>query len=236
MMGSLQAMPSCLQKVAVPEGRCGPWSVERFALRDMPRTGAFDRGAAPAGTYTKLVHAGRGIVMSDTPDEMRDHQEVAARAHGSCLINGLGLGMILAAALRKPDVTDVTVVELDADVIALVGPTYDDDPRLTIVHADAFTYQPPPGRRYAMVWHDIWHRISPANLESMAALMRKYEPIADWQGCWAEDLSIRCAAKEAASAPAAAEALLRYLQSSAQPSPRTSHMISNGAGCDGRAL
>jgi hypothetical protein len=83
--------------------------------------------------------------------------------------------------------------------------------------SDAFTYQPPPGRRYAMVWHDIWHRISPANLDSMAALMRKYEPIADWQGCWAEDQSIRCAAREAADTPAAAEALLRYLQSSVQP-------------------
>ena len=217
MMGSLEAVPSYIQKVAVPEGRRGPWSVERFALRDMLRTGAFDRGAAPAGTYTKLVHAGRGIVMSDTPDEMRDHLEVAARAHGSCLINGLGLGMILAAALRKPNVTDVTVVETDADVIALVGPTYDADPRLTIVHADAFAYQPPPGRRYAMVWHDIWDRISGANLDSMAALMRKFEPITDWQGCWAEDLSVRCAAQHAGNTPAAEELLLRYLQSSVQP-------------------
>jgi hypothetical protein len=47
--------------------------------------------------------------------------------------------------------------------------------------------------------------------------MRKYEPIADWQGCWAEDQSIRCAAREAADTPAAGEALLRYLQSSVQP-------------------
>ena len=103
------------------------------------------------------------------------------------------------------------------DVIALVGPTYDADPRLTIVHADAFAYQPPPGRRYAMVWSDIWDRISATNLDSMAALMRKYEPIADWQGCWAEDQSIRCAAREAANTPAAAELVLRYLQSSVQP-------------------
>jgi hypothetical protein len=117
----------------------------------------------------------------------------------------------------EPRVTDVTVVEFDADVIALVGPTYDDDPRLTIVHADAFTYEPPPGRRYAMVWHDIWDRISASNLASMALLMRKFEPIADWQGCWAEDQSVRRAAQEAANTPAAAETLLRYLQSSAQP-------------------
>jgi hypothetical protein len=205
-------IPGNIQKVAVPEGRRGPWSVERF------RSKAKRLGWGPsARTFTRLVHADHGIFMSDTPNEMRDHREAALRARGACLINGLGLGMILAAALRKPDVTDVTVVEFDADVIALVGPTYADDPRLTIVHADAFTYQPPPGRRYAMVWHDIWDRISVTNLEPMAALIRKYEPIADWQGCWAEDLSIRCAAREAADTPAAAESVLRYLQSSVHP-------------------
>ena len=205
-----------LQKVAVPEGRRGPWSVERFALQDMPPTSAFGRGEAAAGTYTKLVHATRGIVMSDTPDEMRDHQEAVARARGSCLINGLGLGMLLAAVLKKPDVTDVTVVEVDADVIALVGPSYAADPRLTIVQADALAYQPPPGRRYAMVWHDIWDRISASNLASMAVLLRKYEPIADWQGCWAEDLSIRCAAQNAHVRPSATQELLGYLRSTVQ--------------------
>jgi hypothetical protein len=201
-------IPGNLQKVAVPEGRRGPWSVERF------RSKTKRLGWGPsARTFTRLVHAGRGIVMSDTPEEMRDHREAALRAHGSCLINGLGLGMILAAVLKKPDVTDVTVVETDPDVIALVGRTYGADPRLTIVHADAFAYQPPPGRRYAMVWSDIWDRISATNLDSMAALMRKYGPITDWQGCWAEDQSIRCAAREAPDTPAAAESLLRYLSS-----------------------
>jgi len=210
-------MAGSIEKVAVPEGRRGPWSVERFALADMPPTGAFGRGAAAAGTYTKLVHAGRGIVMSDTSDEMRDHVEAVGRACGSCLINGLGLGMLLAAVLRKPDVTDVTVVEIDEDVIALVGPSYVADRRLTIVPADAFAYQPPPGHRYAMVWHDIWDRISSTNLASMAALMRKFEPIADWQGCWAEDLSIRCAAQDAPNGPSAAQELLGYLRSTVQP-------------------
>jgi hypothetical protein len=78
-------------------------------------------------------------------------------------------------------------------------------------------YQPAPGRRYSMVWHDIWDRPSATNLDSMAALIRKFEPIADWQGCWAEDQSVRRAAQEAANTPTAAETVLRCLQSSAQP-------------------
>jgi hypothetical protein len=102
-------------------------------------------------------------------------------------------------------------------VIALVGPSYAADPHLTIVHADAFAYQPPPGRRYAMVWHDIWDRISATNLASMAALMRKFEPIADWQGCWAEDLSVRCATLDAPSKLSAVQKLLSYLHSTVQP-------------------
>jgi hypothetical protein len=45
----------------------------------------------------------------------------------------------------------VTVVEIDADVIALVGPSYVADRHLTIVHADAFAYQPRPRGRSANV-------------------------------------------------------------------------------------
>ena len=98
-------IPGSIQKVAVPEGRRGPWTVERF------RSKANRFGCGPsARIFTRLVHADHGIFMSDTPAEMRDHREAARRAHGSCLINGLGLGMILAAVLRKPDVTDVTHV------------------------------------------------------------------------------------------------------------------------------
>ena len=37
--------------------------------------------------------------------------------------------MLLAAVLEKPEVTDVTVIEIDADVIALVGASYEADPR-----------------------------------------------------------------------------------------------------------
>ena len=50
-----------------------------------------------------------------------------------------------------------------------------------------------------MVWHDIWDGIRTANLEQMAMLRRKFDQIADWQGCWAEDLCMRWAAREAAS-------------------------------------
>jgi hypothetical protein len=79
-----------------------------------------------------------------------------------------------------------------------VGPAYASDPRIVILNADAFTYQPSQGQRYGMVWHDIWEGIEIANLEQMAMLRRRLDQIADWQGCSAEDLCVRWSAREAA--------------------------------------
>lgn len=180
-----------IEKVTIPEGRRGPWSVERFTIDKhgamMERIHALSsgRGATREGTYTRLVHAQRGVVMSDTHDEMRDHYGAVLNATGHVLLNGLGIGMVLGAILKKPEVKNVTVVEIDADVIALVGPHYD-DPRVTIVNASAFDYQPPKNIRYGAVWHDIWDNICADNLPEMTRLKRKYGRRADWQGCWAE--------------------------------------------------
>ena len=181
-------MSEIIPAVAVPEGRMGPWSVERFevsareaALFSINRQGR----CIKAGTYTRLSHEERGVVMSDTPAEKRDHVGFVVNAKGHVLINGLGLGMCLAAALRKPEVERVTVVELDADVIALVGRHYAADARVEIVHCDAFAYQPPKGVRYGAVWHDIWDDITSDNLPEMTRLHRKYGRRADWQGSWA---------------------------------------------------
>lgn len=182
-----------MEKVHVPEGTCGDWRVRRFEVTALDAEGealhALMHGGrgTPVGTYTELAHRGC-IVMSDTPDEMRDHREPAWRATGSVLINGLGLGMLLQAVLAKPEVTDVTVVEIAPEVIQLVGPTYADDPRLTIVQADAFTWGPPKGKRYNMIWHDIWGDICLDNLRGMTRLHRKYGRRCDWQGSWSRDL------------------------------------------------
>jgi spermidine synthase len=121
--------------------------------------------------------------MSDTPAEMRDHYAPARMARGSCLLNGLGIGMVLKAVLKKPEVTDVTVVELSREVLDMVSPHYGDQ-RVTFVCADAMTYSPPRGKRYQMVWHDIWDYICADNLPEMRRLHRKYGRRADWQGSW----------------------------------------------------
>lgn len=174
-----------LEKVQIPEAVRGAWRVERFKADQL---GAFmyamkGRGMPADEEFTRLMR-GNTLVMSDTPAEMRDHYSAVLKARGSCLINGLGIGMVLKAILKRPEVSDVTVVELSQEVLDMVAPHYK-DPRVTFVHADAFAYKPPAGKRFQMVWHDIWYYICADNLPQMHTLHRKYGRRADWQGSWA---------------------------------------------------
>lgn len=181
---------SLMEKVTIPVGESGPYSISRFtiskeeaALENLRMSfSGWGRRHVHEGEYTALRRGGV-MVMSDTPAEMMDHYWFVQRAEGSILINGLGIGMCLKAVLAKAEVTDVTVIEVSSDVIRLVAPHYN-DPRLQIINADAYTWQPPKGKRYNAVWHDIWNDICSDNLPEMEKLHRKYGRRTDWQGSW----------------------------------------------------
>jgi len=179
--------------VNIPDAQMGEWKVEKFTVSEedarffnlrcfMHRD--FDRMIVP-GTYTKLTYRDF-IIMSDTPAEKRDHLGIVKRARGRILINGLGLGVVLQAILLKPEVYKVDVVEISEEVIWLVAP-YIGDERVTIYHADAFTWKPPKGVRYNVIWHDIWYTLSEDNLSEMKKLHRRYGRKCDWQGSWGRD-------------------------------------------------
>lgn len=189
----------------IPEGETEHWKVERFtvsaedeklgAMRAMVGFGGGGR-YVPEGTYTRLIrkNAGsfHGPMMSDTPDELRDHFEPLYQARGVCLVSGLGLGCVVKGMLEKRDkeggyaVQRVIVLEVEADVIKLVGThlkeRYGD--RLEIRCHDALKYVPPSGEHYNVVWHDIWPDICVDNLKTMGTLHRKYGRRCEWQGSW----------------------------------------------------
>ena len=105
-------------------------------------------------------------VMSDTPAEIREHAEALNYASGRVLITGLGLGVVLSGLLASNVVDHITVVEIDKDVIALTAPYYKDDPRVTIVNADALTFaRTYEGDDFDYAWHDIWSHIADRNLD-----------------------------------------------------------------------
>lgn len=173
-------------EINVPDGISGDWSVSTFVVEDddlSQRISMWKSGrGVPGGTYKRLMRNGT-VVMSNTPDEIRDFMNFLHNAKGSILINGLGLGVTLKALLNKPEVTDITVIENSEDVIKLVASSYT-DPRLTIIHGDAFAWEPPKGKVYDAVWHDIWDNICSDNLPEMKKLHRKYGRRAKYQESW----------------------------------------------------
>ena len=184
--------------VTTPDGESGLWAIqsfevtkeeaERFNMRQFFQ-GKF-RHTIDEGKYKRLIHKERGVIMSNTPMEVWTNMAFIRAAKDDILINGLGLGMLLHALLPKPEVTSITVVEIEQDVVNLTAPHFQEhinSGRLKIVVADCFKHIPPKGQKYGAVWHDIWDNFSDDNLFQMTKLKLKYCKRTKWQGCWGED-------------------------------------------------
>lgn len=186
----------------IREGKVGMWRVEHFEITREQATmyaiscyGSYEIPPR-AGRYTRLCHDQRGVVMSDTRQELWDLYTFnslldSARSyddsHNNVVhINGLGLGIFSKAALDKAYC--VQVVEIDSDVIDLVGSQlrsmYGD--RITIINGDALEWRPRRGARYAVAWHDIWDVVSYDNYEEYKLLRRRWGHYAFAQGVWAD--------------------------------------------------
>jgi hypothetical protein len=100
--------------------------------------------------------------MSMTPYEI-ESQEIGVRlARGHVLICGLGMGWSAMVCALREDVTNVTVVERDPEIIALfsalgVTEQLPDAARrkIRIVEGDAFAFR--PSSRVDLLMPDIWH-------------------------------------------------------------------------------
>jgi len=181
-------------KIDLPESGLGNWRIKRFTvteedaklfnLRAAFSFSSSGRTITP-GTYTKLTRGG-ATIMSDTPSEIGDHLHFVYQAEGDILLNGLGLGWVLLACSQKPEVKHITVVEIDKDVIELVGKHYIEklNGKLEIICADALKWKAPKGKKYTCVWNDIWDDICGDNLETMSTLHRKYGRRAGYVGSW----------------------------------------------------
>ncbi len=182
-------------KSRLEEGSKGPWTIERFVIQeDSPgslRLILQSRGCPP-GTYTRLTHNSRGVVMSDTLAELIDlrpfFHTVQVSECKRVLIHGLGLGIAVQAALAQEHVEHVDVVEVDQDVINLVEPQLR-DPRLHVHWGNALDFKFPPGTCWDFAWHDIWDSICEDNLPDMKTLHRRYgRKVRLGQGSWARSL------------------------------------------------
>jgi hypothetical protein len=182
-------------QVTVPDGKIGAAEIRSFevpvnSLENLRLALRGGRQTIP-GWYTQLLIGGQ-LWMSDTDAEYRDHwpaiNMIRKPETRNVLINGLGIGLVLKAALDLPHIHHVDVVENNADVIKLVAPHYESDPRVTVHHADAYLINWPTGRVWDVVWHDIWEDLNVDNLPDMFRLHRRYGARAHWQGSWGKSL------------------------------------------------
>jgi hypothetical protein len=182
-------------KVDVPVGTRNDVTIRKFTVPEQSFENfrlAFQGRACIPGEYTQMLR-GRDIWMSDTTAEARDHFDVGReieRRGGRVLIVGLGLGMIVKHALSLPNVEHVDVVEIDPDVVALVGPAYASE-RCTIHEADIFDMTWEKGTHWTVAWFDIWPTICEDHLPEMARLARSYGRRADWKGYWGKDEALQ---------------------------------------------
>lgn len=209
-------------QVTVPAGEYEGLRVEKFEVKDPDdwteadekRTDVVsplqfyrmmrDGRECEPGWYTRLVDTtvkdddGRSLIwMSDTTAERGDHKEAVSAIEmlkaSRVVINGLGLGMVLAAALTYDHVRHVDVVEKDERVIKLIGPHYESDPRVHIHHADAYEQVKawPRGAHWDVGWSDIWPTIDSENLPGMDELHRFYRLRCQFHGMWARKLCLQ---------------------------------------------
>lgn len=185
-----------VMKATVPDGASGDVQIRRFEVSPthsvLSMISSSGRGGVAPGTYVGLYRGGL-MWMSDTPRERADAIGFLRKAMvmdaRRVLVNGLGLGIVVAALLHLDTVEHIDVVEIDLDVIALVGPHYQQlaqaaGKSLAIRHGDAYTVGWPKGTRWDVAWHDIWLELCTDNLGLYATLHRRYGGRVQWQDSW----------------------------------------------------
>lgn len=129
--------------------------------RIFPQLGWF----SGAFTFPAIREDGR-VWMTVTPNEINTIQPVVRESRGKVLTYGLGLGYYAFHALLQPDVTSVTVVEKNPQVIEvfrrMLLPFFPRQADLRIIEADAFDYagKTMPREGFDVVFTDLWHDVA----------------------------------------------------------------------------
>jgi len=135
------------------------------------------------------------VWMTVTPNEINTIQPAVRQTRGKVLTYGLGLGYYAFHALLREDVTSVTVVEKNPQVIdvfrRLLLPCFPRQDALRIVEADAFEYAETvmPSEHYDTVFTDLWHDV--ADGLPMSRRMKALEPPGPTYLYWIEK-TLRC--------------------------------------------
>lgn len=180
----------------IPEGESGRFSIQILDYQrvDTEPTGPLSwqtyckYANVPDGTYTVLFEAygpqnAKLNIMQDSPRECEEHTWVTERT-GDVLIGGLGIGMVNIPLLASDDITSVTIIEKEQDVIDLVWEHCAKDDRFTLIHADINTWEIPEDSHWDFAWFDTWLTHEEPIGEYITRINNKYGDYADEINGW----------------------------------------------------
>lgn len=152
--------------------------------------------------YVKLVDkTKREVVMSDTPMEINTNREFISKAHGSVLIGGLGIGMVVLAIQDNPAVTKITIIERESEILEMLLPQLPLNNKVSVLKGDIFSWEPLEGTKYDTIYFDIWNNICADNYPEMKQLHLRYRKFLaktqeKWMGSWRKEDCKRLFAKD----------------------------------------
>jgi hypothetical protein len=137
--------------------RVGAWELRR---QNQPVLRGYFRGLQ-ACTENYLLMRDNRVWMSLSPVEIESLAPHVAHMRGHVVIAGLGMGLALYNALLRPAVRQITVLELDSEVIALFAaimrPDMAESGRFSIEQVDARDWRTTESVDF--LYADIWDKI-----------------------------------------------------------------------------
>lgn len=161
------------QSIKGIQKKVGKWSLrslayqpyQGFAYEDIQVDPVDYRELSPIGffnePYPYLAIFERGkLWMSLIPHEIKTMEMPLLKMHGDIVVFGLGLGYFTYMAALKENVTSITVIEKDQEVIALFQstllPLFPHKDKITIIEDDAFVYLDQMSQRFTCAFMDIY--------------------------------------------------------------------------------
>jgi hypothetical protein len=179
--------------IKVPEVKAGRWELKQqsyqpyevFVCNDLqemsdgrviPQLGFFEHEFP----YPALLEDGREWMLI-TPNEIETMKSAAERSSGNVLTYGLGLGYYAYLVSEKDDVSAITIVEKDPDVIqlfeTLLLPQFRHADKIKLVEDDAFAHakQRMAAGNFNSVFTDLWN--GPADGVELYLRMKEHEKL-----------------------------------------------------------
>jgi hypothetical protein len=166
----------------------GLWTIHRvFAQNELHRRmiGSQHQTLLYRVSLGTMLEEFGDLVMEDSESELRKHLPIWLAARGRVLVTGLGLGCVVRGLLASPSVTHVDVVEIDRQLLRVVGHEFLGNSRVRLHEGDALTFST-GSERWDYIWHDLWHEEGNVVLQEMhAQLLCRFQKRCQRQGAWA---------------------------------------------------